>query len=186
MKLRGSVAAANCGAKMCGVMGGDLECRVQRRIRDVVRRFQRVVNLAGEILRECDGGQPVEVRAFPAPAIVPLAMMNPSEAFSPTLIPLMTGSQRAGKQMTHRNVDAVARRAVDNPGRTAEAAIGGRRVDRTIAGFCRAHPTLLTFRCDDIQLMAAGTERVHQFVEKHALDTVVICDQETHAGRRKL
>ena len=62
------------------------------------------------------------------------------------------------QEMADGDVDAVARRAVDDPRRTAESAIGGRRVNGPIARFGGADPALFPLGRDDIQLVATGAQ----------------------------
>ena len=82
--------------------------------------------------------------------------------------------------MPERDVDAVTRGSVDDPGRAIKSLIRDRGVHGSIARFCRADPALFMFGRYHGKVMSCQTKSMDEFVKKHALYAVIIGDQKIH------
>jgi hypothetical protein len=84
------------------------------------------------------------------------------------------GRDAAGEKVGEGDVDAVGGRAVDGPRGDAEAVIGARGGDGTVAAFAGAGPALLVERGDDEELVAGEAEGGDEGVEEGRADAVVV------------
>ena len=174
------------GHEARGMRRGDSEDGVEFGVRKVAGGLQSVVDFGGEILRQGDGGEAME-GAFPR-AADGTARDDETEASVEADVDAAddaVGLQRGRKEMVEGDVDAVAGRAVDDPGGAAETVVGGDGVDGAAAGFGGADPALLGLGRDDGDGVAGGEKGADEFVEEDAVDAVIVGDEEFHSGSRK-
>lgn len=173
------------GHEARGVLRGDSEDGVEFGVGDVAGGLEAVVDFGGEILRQGDGREAVQ-SAFPC-AADGTARDDEAEAGVESDVDAAddaVGFQLGREEMVEGDVDAVARRAVDDPRGAAEAVVGGDGVDGAVARFGGADPALLGLGRDDGDGVAGGEEGADEFVEEDAVDAVVVGDEEFHGAKR--
>jgi len=164
------------GAEARGVGGGNFEGGVELGVGRVVVGLEAVVELGGEVLRECDGREAVE-RAFPGAGD---RAAGDDEAEGGVAAGVDAGDDTVDgclDQVAEADVDAVAGSAVDDPRVAAETVVADAGVDGAVAGFGGADPALFGFGGDHGNRVAEGAERMDEFVKENAVDAVVVGDQ---------
>ncbi len=182
MKLPSGVAAANSGARRAACAAEHPDDREEGGVGRAPVLLEVVVHVDGQALGERDPGQAVEGAL--AGAGDRAAPEDEAEAgVEPDVDPAQDRLRPHGQEVVQGDVDAVARRPIDDPGGASEAGVDPRGMHGPVPGLGRAGPALLDLRGHDKGLVPRGEERADQLVEEDGPDPVVVRYQQPHPAR---
>jgi len=178
------------GRDHLGGEAGGVDRRVAERCKKVVvgvvvAGLERFVDSLGQLLGECDGRQTVQGTLKSAGDGA--AAQDETQGGVVAHVDAAQhgfGREIGGQEVVDRDVNAVARGAVDTPCRAAEAALDGGGVDGPAAGFGGSDPALFGLGRGHHDAVAGRAQCVDEFVKKRAVDAVVVRDEEIHKEGR--